>query len=215
MKNKNKYPSDLTDQEWEEIRPLFKGMRRRIWSKRELTNAVFYLQKTGCQWRQLPNDFPPYPTVWSFYRRACISGLWDAILQHLVKRTREKAKRSLMPTYGIIDSQTVKTAGKGEAHGIDGGKKIKGRKRHIVVDLMGNLLAVEEDAASFLGIEVEISEKITPNKFHILPKRWVVERTLSWLNNSRRLSKDYETSTNSSENMIKISHSRTLLKRLS
>lgn len=133
-------------------------------------------------------------------------------------------------------------------------KKIKGRKRHIVVDIMGNLLAVyvhsanlhdtvmgimpaitacslypsiqkfcgeqgyrktfEEDAASFLGIEVEISEKITPNKFHILPKRWVVERTLSWLNNSRRLSKDYETSTNSSENMIKISHSRTLLKRL-
>ena len=126
MKNKNKYPSDLTDQEWEEIRPLFKGMRRRIWSKRELTNAVFYLQKTGCQWRQLPNDFPPYPTVWSFYRRACISGLWDAILQHLVKRTREKAKRSLMPTYGIIDSQTVKTAGKGEAHGIDGGKKSRG-----------------------------------------------------------------------------------------
>ena len=93
-------------------------------------------------------------------------------------------------------------------------KKIKGRKRHIVVDIMGNLLAVEEDAASFLGIEVEISEKITPNKFHILPKRWVVERTLSWLNNSRRLSKDYETSTNSSENMIKISHPRTLLKRL-
>ena len=125
MKNKirTNYPSDLTEQEWEEIRPLLKGMRQRKWSKRELITAVFYLQKTGCQWRQLPHDFPPYTTVFSFYRRACISGLWDAILVHLVKKTREKAGHNPNPTYGIIDSQSVRTVYRGECRGFDGGKK--------------------------------------------------------------------------------------------
>jgi len=253
-KTREKYPSDLTDKEWEEISPLFKGMRNRKWSKRELTDAVLYINKTGCQWRQLPHDFPPYSTVWSFYRRACKSGLWDAILRHLVKITRENAGRASVPTYGIIDSQSVKTIYNSQARGFDGGKKIKGRKRHIIVDIMGNLLAVyvhsanlhdttmgiipailahsryptllkfcgdqgyrktfEEDIREFLGLGVDISKKLNSSNFYVLPKRWVVERTFSWMNNSRRLSKDYEISTSSSENMIKVSHSRILLKRL-
>jgi transposase len=117
------YPSDLTDAQWMEIEPLFSGMRQYTWPKRELTDAVLYFVKTGCQWRQLPHDFPPYSTVHSFYRRARESGLWDRILQHLVIKTREDAGRSPEPTYGIIDSQSVKTVAASEERGIDGGKK--------------------------------------------------------------------------------------------
>ena len=80
----------------------------------------------GCQWRQLPHDFPPYATVWSFYRRACISGLWDAIRQHVVEEIRKKADRKPKPTYGIIDSQSVKTVYRREERGFDGNKKNQG-----------------------------------------------------------------------------------------
>ena len=119
------YPTDLTDEQWELIKPLFAGMRNRKWSKRELVNAVLYLVKTGCQWRQLPHDFPPVFTVHSFYRRARLSGLWDRILNYLVKLTREKARRNPNPTYAIIDSQSVKTISANEKRGFDGGKKRK------------------------------------------------------------------------------------------
>lgn len=80
------YPTDLTDSQWEEIEPLYSGMRNRKWSKRELTNAVLYIVKTGCQWRQLPHDFPPYQTVYSFFSRGAKSGLWEKILAHLVEK---------------------------------------------------------------------------------------------------------------------------------
>ena len=119
------YPSDLTDQQWAAIESLFTGMRTYKWSKRELTNAVLYFVDSGCKWRQLPHDFPPYSTVHSFYRRAKISRLWEKILQHLVKVTRENAGRKAEPTYAIIDSQSVKTVGPSEERGIDGGKKRK------------------------------------------------------------------------------------------
>ncbi len=124
-KNRKSYPSDLTDEQWAEIEPLYSGMRNYTWSKRELTNAVLYLVDSGCKWRQLPHDFPPYSTVHSFYRRARISGLWDKILGHLVKRTRKKAGRKETPSYAIIDSQSVKTVAASEERGIDGGKKQK------------------------------------------------------------------------------------------
>lgn len=119
------YPSDLTDKQWEEIAPLYTGMRECRWSKRELTNAVLYLVDSGCKWRQLPHDFPPYSTVHSFYRRARISGLWNRILEHLVKKTRINAGRKESPSYAIIDSQSVKTVAASEERGIDGGKKRK------------------------------------------------------------------------------------------
>ena len=124
-KRKQRYPSDLTDSQWEEIEPLFKGMRQYTWPKRELMDAALYFVKTGCQWRLLPHDFPPYSTVHSFYRRARQSGLWDKILQHLVVKTRVDAGRSPDPTYAIIDSQSVKTVAASDERGIDGGKKRK------------------------------------------------------------------------------------------
>ena len=122
---REKYETDLTDEQWKIIEPLFVGMRKRKWEKRELVNAVLYLVKTGCQWRNLPHDFPPAFTVHSFYRRARLSGLWDRILQHLVKLTRINAGRNPEPSYAIIDSQSVKTTSANEQRGYDGGKKRK------------------------------------------------------------------------------------------
>ena len=119
------YPTDLTDKQWETIEPLFTKMRKYKWSKRELTNAVLYLVDSGCKWRQLPHDFPPYSTVHSFYCRARLSGLWDRIMKRLVIITRKNAGRNEDPTYAIIDSQSVKTVGAGEERGFDGGKKRK------------------------------------------------------------------------------------------
>ena len=124
-KREQSYPSDLTDTQWEEIKELFSGMREYKWPKRELMDAVLYFVKTGCQWRHLPHDFPPYSTVHSFYRRARESGLWDKIWEHLVRKTRENAGRSPNPTYALIDSQSVKTTAASEERGIDGGKKRK------------------------------------------------------------------------------------------
>ena len=124
-KERESYPSDLTDEQWEEIAPLYTGMRNCTWSKRELTDAVLYLVDSGCKWRQLPHDFPPYSTVHSFYRRARISGLWNKILEHLVKKTRTNGGRKESPSYAIIDSQSVKTVAASEGRGIDGGKKRK------------------------------------------------------------------------------------------
>ncbi len=120
-------PSDLTDEQWEEIAPLYTGMLNCTWSKRELTDAVLYLVDSGCKWRQLPHDFPPYSTVHSFYRRARISGLWDKILKHLVKKTRTNAGRKESPSYATIDSQSVKTVAASEERGIDG-EKNKGQE---------------------------------------------------------------------------------------
>ena len=119
------YPTDLTDSQWAEIESLFVGMREYKYSKRELMNAVLYLVDSGCKWRQLPHDFPPYSTVHSFYRRARLKGLWDRILKHVVKITRENGGRAENPTYALIDSQSVKTTYASDQRSFDGGKKRK------------------------------------------------------------------------------------------
>ena len=123
------YPSDLTDAEWAIIEPLFPVGNKSELHKRSLVNAVFYIEKTGCQWRMLPHDYPPYSAVWSFFRRARDSGLWDRIKDMLVKMTRVKAGRKPDPTYGIIDSQSTKTVAASEERGIDGGKKSQRPKK--------------------------------------------------------------------------------------
>ena len=143
------YKTDLTDAQWDLIKHHFKGSRKRKHEKRLLMNAVLYLNKTGCQWRMLPNDFPPHQTVHSFYGRARIKGIWKAIMDDLVKKARVQAKRSETPTYSIIDSQSVKTTYPSEQRGIDGGKKVKGIKRTIVTDTEGNILNVKVNASIY------------------------------------------------------------------
>ncbi len=117
------YSSDLTDAQWEVIKPLLAGMRIYKWSQRTLVNAVLYINRTWCQWRNLPNDFPPYKTVFSFYSRACKKGLWDELLVLLVAQTRKRAGRKPSPTYGIVDFQSVTTVYHSSCRGVDGGKK--------------------------------------------------------------------------------------------
>ena len=121
-----KYSTDLTDTQWELIEEFFvtkKGKHLQTHEKRELVNAVLYRNKTGCQWRLLPHDFPPHDTVWSFYRRAVQKGVWEKAMDKLVKKVRVDAERSEEPSYALIDSQSTKTTNCNENRGIDGGKK--------------------------------------------------------------------------------------------
>ena len=123
------YPSDLTDKEWESIKDFFncgKYGNQAVHEKRLLVNAVRYLAKTGCQWRQLPNDFPNWATVHSFFRRAKLRGTWQAILEKLVREDRIAMGRNPEPSFGVVDSQSSKTTIASEDRGIDGGKKNKG-----------------------------------------------------------------------------------------
>jgi transposase len=123
------YPSDVTDDQWALIEGYFSvgnyGNTRKH-SQRDLVNAVFYVIKTGCQWRYLPKDFPPYSTVHSFYWRAKKRGIWERIMADLVEMSRLSQGRNAQPSYSLIDSQSVKTTGKAAQRGIDGGKKGKG-----------------------------------------------------------------------------------------
>ena len=121
-----KYPSELTDKQWEMVKEHFdtgKYGKNRKYSTRELINAVFYLVKTGCHWRSLPREYPPWKTVYSFYKRAKDRGSWENMMKDLVKRSRVKMDCSPDPNYSLIDSQSVKTTDKAHERGIDGGKK--------------------------------------------------------------------------------------------
>lgn len=122
------YSSDLSDAEWLLVEDLFAvgnyGTSRQH-AVRDLLNAVFYLTKTGCQWRMLPNDFPPYSTVHSFFHRAKKRGIWEKLLQRLVSRSRVAQGRSAQPSFSLIDSQSARTTGNAAQRGIDGGKKSK------------------------------------------------------------------------------------------
>jgi putative transposase len=123
------YSTDLTDSQWEQIEGFFvvkRGKNLQEHEKRHLVNAVLYRVKTGCQWRLLPTDFPDYRTVWSFYSRDAKKGIWEKAMDKLVEKARIDAGRLPEPSYGLIDSQSAKTADKNEDRGIDGGKKRKG-----------------------------------------------------------------------------------------
>ena len=122
------YESDLTDKQWEEIKGFFPSGNKSKYPKRAMVEAVLYVVHTGCQWRMLPHDYPPYTAVWSFYRRARLNGTWNKMLRHLIKITRKNAGRNENPSYALIDSQSVKSVGRGEKRGYDGGKKRKALK---------------------------------------------------------------------------------------
>ena len=121
-----RYTSDLKDSQWEIVKShLGKPGNKSKYEKRELVNAVLYVVKTGCQWRNLPSDFPKWTAVYQFYKRMKVAGTWDKIQRDLVKRVRIKAGRKPEPSYGLIDSQSVKTCYASEKIGFDGGKKQK------------------------------------------------------------------------------------------
>jgi len=123
--NPTNYPSDLTDVQWEKIAVYFPTGNKGEIHKRSLVEAVLYLVDNGCKWRALPHDFPKWSTVKSFYYRAVDNGTWEKVMQYLVKETRKKAGRQESPSYGLIDSQSVKTIYASDERGIDGGKKQK------------------------------------------------------------------------------------------
>ena len=121
-----RYQSDLTDSQWEMMKGYFSVGNygnRRIHPVREMVNAVFYVIKSGCQWRMLPKDFPPFSAVFAFYNRSKARGIWEKINADFVKKSRLQKGRNKHPSFAIIDSQSVKTTGASECRGIDGGKK--------------------------------------------------------------------------------------------
>ncbi len=259
------YQSDLKDQEWKWLKrflpppstPGTKG-RPQEWPLREIVNALLYLLRTGCQWRMLPHDLPPWQSVYYHYRKWRLSGIWEKINRLLGQEVRQEVGREATPSAAIVDAQSVKTTLVKGKRGFDAGKNVKGRKRHIIVDTLGLLLLVLVTTAdvqdkpggkqlltnlrqrlslprlqllwadggyggqpfadwvkvTFGWIWQVIKRNSDVKGFQVLPRRWVVERTFGWLNNYRRLSKDYEELTDTSETLIYLAMSHIMLRRL-
>ena len=147
------YPTDLTTKEWTQLMSFFppapRRGRPRKWTSWQILNAILYITRTGGQWRMLPRDFPPRSTVYGYFRAWIAAGVWAHVHDVLYRRTRELEGREESPTAAIIDSQSVKTSAEArEMVGYDAGKRIKGRKRHLVTDTLGLMLRIEVHSAS-------------------------------------------------------------------
>jgi transposase len=246
------YRSDLSDARWALIEPVLTrwrrarrglGISRPVHDLREIVNAIFYVARTGIAGEYLPHDFPPAKTVYDYYAKWQSDGTTQQIHDLLRAQVRQAEGRDSSASAAALDAQSVKTSCnvRESEQGIDAAKKIKGRKRHIVTDTLGLLLAVIVTAASMSdtaagrdlldvvalehptvnkvwvdggyqasawrhgalrGIEVEVVTRRGEKGFHVLPRRWVVERTFGWLMQHRRLARDYEALPQRSRAMI-------------
>lgn len=146
------YPTDLSDVEWQRIEPHLPapkpGGRPRVHSLREILNAIFYIVRSGCTWRMLPHDLPPWKTVYHYFRLWRKDGTWERINSALREEVRVAAGREPEPSAAVLDSQSVKTTETPGVRGYDAGKKVNGRKRHLLVDTLGLLLMVIVHAAN-------------------------------------------------------------------
>ena len=230
-----------------------------MYDNRLILDAIFYVLRSGCQWRMVPHDLAPWSAAYRWYRTWAADGTWDAVHDRLREQVRIAAGRDPHPSAAVLDAQSIKSSEGGEARGFDAGKKTTGRKRHLVVDTLGLLLVAMVTAASVqdraggkailerlavrfptialvwadggyanrvdaglldwardkLRLLVAIVRRSDHVKgFQVLARRWVVERTFGWLIRHRRLARDYERLTATSETMVKIAMIRLMATRL-
>ena len=243
-RDKLRYPSDLTDEEWSHVAPLIRpakhGGRKRKVDVREVVNGIMYVLSTGCQWRYVPKDLPPKSTLFDYFDLWNYDGTLENIHHALYVKCREAVEREASPTACIIDSQSVKGAEKGALHRperLRRGKKIKGKKRHILVDTVGLLLQAvvhpadiqdrdadggyqgpqfckaQKKALPHLATEI-VKRSDCATGFEVLPRRWVVERTFAWLGRCRRLAKDFENLSRNALAFLRLASIRLMLRKL-